>query len=66
VNQHGALDPAIPFGGVKQSGQGFVYSAAGLKEYLDRRVIHVARSKASHTGIPPRDAVGDAEAGAST
>ena len=50
VNHHGALDPAIPFGGVKQSGLGFVYSAEGLKAYMNRRVIHVVRAARADAG----------------
>ena len=50
VNHHGALDPAIPFGRVKQSGLGFVYSAEGLKAYMNRRVINVVRSARADAG----------------
>jgi len=31
INKHGAIDPRIPFGGVKQSGYGLEFGVEGLK-----------------------------------
>ncbi|MDN6170104.1 MAG: aldehyde dehydrogenase family protein, partial [Micrococcaceae bacterium] len=31
INKHGAVDPRVPFGGVKQSGYGLEFGVAGLK-----------------------------------
>ncbi|MGP6174181.1 aldehyde dehydrogenase family protein [Corynebacterium sp. A21] len=31
INSHGGLDPRVPFGGIKQSGYGIEFGAAGLK-----------------------------------
>ncbi|HKB10957.1 MAG TPA: aldehyde dehydrogenase family protein [Vicinamibacterales bacterium] len=43
VNQHRATSATVPFGGVKESGIGRVYSEMGLKEYLDARVVSVLK-----------------------
>jgi acyl-CoA reductase-like NAD-dependent aldehyde dehydrogenase len=43
VNQHGALHPLAPFGGVKQSGLGVEFNVDGLKEYTTVQVLNVAR-----------------------
>ena len=43
VNQHGALHPLAPFGGVKQSGIGAQFNVDGLKEYTTIQVVNVAR-----------------------
>ncbi len=43
VNQHGALHPLAPFGGVKHSGIGVEFNADGLKEYTTIQVVNVAR-----------------------
>ena len=43
VNQHGALHPLAPFGGVKSSGIGVEFNIDGLKEYTTIRVVNVAR-----------------------
>ncbi|MEJ1962725.1 MAG: aldehyde dehydrogenase family protein [Gammaproteobacteria bacterium] len=43
VNQHGALHPMAPFGGVKASGIGVEFNVDGLKEYTTVQVINVAR-----------------------
>jgi acyl-CoA reductase-like NAD-dependent aldehyde dehydrogenase len=42
VNQHGALHPLAPFGGVKCSGIGVEFNVDGLKEYTTVQVINVA------------------------
>jgi acyl-CoA reductase-like NAD-dependent aldehyde dehydrogenase len=42
VNQHGALHPLAPFGGVKRSGIGVEFSVDGLKEYTTVQVVNVA------------------------
>lgn len=43
VNQHGALHPLAPFGGVKNSGIGIEFNVDGLKEYTTIQVLNVAR-----------------------
>lgn len=43
VNQHGALHPMAPFGGVKCSGIGVEFNVDGLKEYTTVQVVNVAR-----------------------
>lgn len=43
VNQHPAMGPDIPFGGIKQSGIGSECSIAGLREYTDVQVLNVKR-----------------------
>ena len=42
VNQHGALHPLAPFGGVKSSGIGVEFNVDGLKEYTTVQVVNVA------------------------
>ena len=42
VNQHGALHPMAPFGGVKNSGIGVEFSAEGLKAYTTTQVLNIA------------------------
>jgi len=48
VNQHGALHPMAPFGGVKCSGIGVEFNVDGLKEYTTIQVVNVALSGAQH------------------
>lgn len=43
VNQHRATSPHMPFGGAKESGVGRVYSALGLKSYLEPRVVNILK-----------------------
>jgi acyl-CoA reductase-like NAD-dependent aldehyde dehydrogenase len=43
VNQHGALHPLAPFGGVKCSGIGVEFNVDGLKEYTTVQVLNAAR-----------------------
>lgn len=41
INKHGAIDPWVPFGGVKQSGFGLEFGVEGLKEMgLPKVVSH--------------------------
>jgi acyl-CoA reductase-like NAD-dependent aldehyde dehydrogenase len=42
VNQHGALHPLAPFGGVKCSGIGVEFNVDGLKEYTTIQVLNIA------------------------
>ncbi|MGL4257384.1 MAG: aldehyde dehydrogenase family protein, partial [Microbacterium sp.] len=39
INQHGALNPVVPFGGVKASGYGQEFGVAGLKAVAAPKVI---------------------------
>ncbi|MFH8252565.1 aldehyde dehydrogenase family protein [Microbacterium sp. B2969] len=39
INQHGALNPQVPFGGTKQSGYGQEFGVAGLKAVAAPKVI---------------------------
>jgi len=41
VNCHAAVDPAIPFGGNKQSGWGREFGAEGLEAYLKTKATTV-------------------------
>jgi acyl-CoA reductase-like NAD-dependent aldehyde dehydrogenase len=43
VNQHPAMAPDVPFGGIKQSGVGVECSRLGLREYTDAQVLSVKR-----------------------
>ena len=43
VNQHAALHPMAPFGGVKNSGIGVEFNVDGLKEYTTIQVLNVAK-----------------------
>lgn len=40
INRHGAVDPRIPFGGVKQSGYGLEFGVEGLKAVAVPQVIN--------------------------
>ena len=42
VNQHAALHPLAPMGGVKQSGIGVEFNVDGLKEYTTVQVLNIA------------------------
>jgi acyl-CoA reductase-like NAD-dependent aldehyde dehydrogenase len=42
VNQHGALHPMAPFGGIKCSGLGVEFNVDGLKEYTTVQVVNIA------------------------
>ncbi|TVS13346.1 MAG: aldehyde dehydrogenase family protein [Gammaproteobacteria bacterium] len=43
INQHADLNPAIPFGGSKQSGIGTELGAEGLAEFTQLKIINMAR-----------------------
>ena len=43
INKHAELDPAIPFGGVKQSGIGSELGQEGLQEFTQLKVINMAK-----------------------
>lgn len=40
INRHGAIQPNIPFGGVKSSGFGVEFGEDGLAEYTDIQVVY--------------------------
>jgi len=40
VNRHSATDPAVPFGGIKESGLGYANGQAGLEEFMRIRVSY--------------------------
>jgi phenylacetaldehyde dehydrogenase len=40
INEHGAIDPRVPFGGAKQSGYGLEFGVEGLKALGQPQVIH--------------------------
>ncbi|AMM30785.1 aldehyde dehydrogenase [Sinomonas atrocyanea] len=39
INEHGAIDPRVPFGGAKQSGYGLEFGAEGLKHLGQPQII---------------------------
>lgn len=43
VNEHGAVQPDAPFGGVKQSGIGVEFGRYGLEEYTSIQTLKVAK-----------------------
>ena len=43
VNEHGALQPDVPFGGVKQSGFGVEFGVYGLEEYTSIQTLKIAK-----------------------
>jgi len=43
VNRHGVLNPAVPMGGVKQSGIGVEFGVEGLHEYTTVQVLSVKK-----------------------
>ncbi|WP_434515232.1 aldehyde dehydrogenase family protein [Dechloromonas sp. ARDL1] len=44
VNEHGAIQPDAPFGGVKQSGIGVEFGAHGLAEYTSIQTLKIMKS----------------------
>ena len=49
INQHGAIHPMVPFGGIKGSGWGVEFGVEGLKSVTQPRVISVAKDQAPPT-----------------
>lgn len=43
VNDHGAIQPDAPFGGIKQSGIGVEFGLYGLKEYTSIQTLKIAK-----------------------
>jgi acyl-CoA reductase-like NAD-dependent aldehyde dehydrogenase len=43
VNEHGAIQPDAPFGGVKQSGFGVEFGTQGLKEFTHIQTLKVMK-----------------------
>ena len=43
VNQHGAIDNSVPFGGAKWSGMGYELGDLGLEAYTQQQVVRVAK-----------------------
>lgn len=43
VNDHGALQPDAPFGGIKQSGMGVEFGLYGLEEFTSIQTLKIAR-----------------------
>lgn len=43
INQHGAIHPMVPFGGVKNSGWGVEFGAEGLKAVTQAQVISIPK-----------------------
>ncbi|BFM17934.1 aldehyde dehydrogenase family protein [Maricurvus nonylphenolicus] len=43
INQHRALHPFVPFGGVKESGIGCEMGVDGLLQYTERRVVNILK-----------------------
>jgi len=43
INEHGALQPNAPFGGVKQSGFGVEFGSYGLEEYVSLQTVKVCK-----------------------
>jgi acyl-CoA reductase-like NAD-dependent aldehyde dehydrogenase len=41
VNQHGRVDPTIPFAGRKESALGVTYGRLGLEEFMSPFVLNV-------------------------
>ena len=39
INKHGAVDPRVPFGGIKSSGYGLEFGVEGLKSVAAPKVI---------------------------
>ena len=44
VNEHGAIQPDAPFGGVKQSGVGVEFGRYGLEEYTSIQTLKIMKS----------------------
>ena len=48
INNHGAIDPRVPFGGIKQSGFGLEFGLEGLKRLGVPQVINGLRKDRRH------------------
>ena len=44
VNQHGAIHPMVPFGGVKESGYGVEFGVEGLKSVTQPQIISIKKA----------------------
>jgi acyl-CoA reductase-like NAD-dependent aldehyde dehydrogenase len=44
VNEHGAIQPNAPFGGIKQSGIGVEFGQHGLEEYTSIQTLKIMKS----------------------
>ena len=44
VNEHGAVQPNAPFGGVKQSGLGVEFGEYGLDEYVSLQTVMIPKA----------------------
>jgi len=47
INNHAAVQPNVPFGGVKQSGFGVEFSTEGLEEYTSIQSVFIPKSEES-------------------
>lgn len=43
INEHAALDPRVPFSGIKESGYGAELGIEGLKAFCNMKVIFVPK-----------------------
>ncbi len=43
INDHGAVKPNAPFGGIKQSGMGVEFGEHGLREYTSLQTLHIPK-----------------------
>lgn len=46
INQHGAIHPMVPFGGIKESGYGVEFGVEGLKAVTQPQVISIKKAVA--------------------
>ncbi len=44
INQHGAIHPMVPFGGVKESGYGVEFGVEGLKSVTQPQIISIKKA----------------------
>ncbi|NMF91178.1 aldehyde dehydrogenase family protein, partial [Aromatoleum petrolei] len=44
INEHGAVQPDAPFGGVKQSGLGVEFGRYGLEEYTSIQTLKIMKA----------------------
>ncbi|MCV6627198.1 MAG: aldehyde dehydrogenase family protein [Cellvibrionaceae bacterium] len=43
MNNHAAIQPNVPFGGIKQSGFGVEFASQGLEEYTSIQSVIIAK-----------------------